>query len=97
MARYIEADWLIQKLEGWRKTLAETYGEDDEYVCCLDEVLIRIDDAPTVDVVEVVRCKDCEHYINHDKRCGLLNHGVPNEFFCKWGGRRCRDTLTLTN
>ncbi len=40
---------------------------------------------------EIVQCKDCKHYINHDKRCGLLNHGVPNDFFCKWGTKEEED------
>lgn len=37
---------------------------------------------------KVVRCEDCKHYIKHDKRCGLLNHGVKTDFFCGWGERR---------
>lgn len=52
MPRYIDADWIVQKLDGWREQLAETYGENDEYVLCLGEVLMKIDDTPTADVVE---------------------------------------------
>ena len=55
MSRYIDADWIIQKLERWRGQLAETYGENDEYVLCLGEVLMKLDDAPTDDVRENVR------------------------------------------
>lgn len=50
MMRLIDADWIVQKLEGWQDQLAERYGENDEYVLCLAEVLMKIDDAPTVDV-----------------------------------------------
>ena len=95
MARYIDADWLVQKIDGWRKRLAETYGEDDEYVCFLDEVLMRIDDAPTADVVEVVRCKDCKHgrsykhtkeYVACEVDCEPIDR--DSDFFCADGKRR---------
>ena len=55
MSRCIDADWIIQKLERWRGQLAETYGENDEYVLCLGEVLMKLDDAPTADVRENVK------------------------------------------
>ena len=57
MSRYIDADWIIQKLERWRGQLAETYGENDEYVLCLGEVLMKLDDAPTADVRENVKAQ----------------------------------------
>lgn len=39
--------------------------------------------------VPVVRCRECVHYIKHDKRCGIWNHGgiVPYGF-CFLGERR---------
>ena len=36
-----------------------------------------IDDAPTVDAVEVVRCKDCKYWQDN-------NDGYPHEE-CRWG------------
>ena len=57
MSRYIDADWIIQKLERWRGQLAETYGENDEYVLCLGEVLMKLDDAPTADVRKNVKAQ----------------------------------------
>ena len=50
-------------------------------------------DAPTVDAVEVVRCEDCAHYIKHDKRCGMWNHGGIDPYgFCFLGERRTNET-----
>lgn len=47
----------------------------------------EIDNAPTVDAVEVVRCKDCQHY--EDNRCSLLEYFFHKEDdYCSWGGRR---------
>ncbi len=57
------------------------------------KVISRIKDAPTADVVEVVRCKDCVH--EHLIACPLyfiehtfkpVNHDA--EFFCGKGERR---------
>lgn len=62
MPRYIDADALTLKVDDWRVDLEETYGKNDEYVQCLESVLDMIEDAPTADVVEVVRCKECEFW-----------------------------------
>ena len=29
-----------------------------------------------------VLCKECQHYIKHDKRCGFWNHGVRDIDWC---------------
>lgn len=58
-----------------------------------------IEDAPTVDAVEVVRCKDCKHYhkiTETDKHCrcdifcGCYDKPYPTEpdDFCSYGERR---------
>lgn len=46
------------------------------------------EDAPTVAAVEVVRCKDCEHY--HEDTHSLCDYhaaSVCPEWFC-WNGKR---------
>lgn len=48
-------------------------------------ILDMIDELPPADVVEVVRCKDCNHYVRHDKRCRFWNHGVESIDFCSQG------------
>lgn len=77
MPRYIDADALIKRL----------YGMPVYSLTVLD-VMHLVDDSPTEDVVEVVLCKDCKHYIKHDKRCGILNHGMKEVDFCSYGERR---------
>lgn len=44
-----------------------------------------IDEAPAVDAVEVVRCKDCKHWAHGD--CYRLELSRPNDF-CSYGERR---------
>ena len=55
-----------------------------------------VDDAPTVDAVEVVRCKDCKHWNEQDNifsgcRCtcwkGIWDYTKPDDF-CSYGERR---------
>lgn len=52
-----------------------------------------VQDAPTVDAVEVVRCKDCKHMIikpfNARFCCVWCDYnGMGDEGFCNYGERR---------
>lgn len=56
-------------------------------------VLEKLDAAPTIDAVEVVRCKDCKY--SYDDISGLYcSHGVciycivPPNFYCPEGKRK---------
>ena len=70
-------------------------GTKDTYKAKFEALCAAIDNAPAVDAVEVVRCKDC---VNMGKRlplpkgykegCGCcMAHGwiVSPEDFCSWG------------
>ena len=53
----------------------------------------EIDDAPTIDAVEVVRCRDCKHYIVEGITtqygwCHEYKHSVNEDDFCSYGERR---------
>ena len=54
MSRYIDADALITELEKWSD------NGDSISIGVLLAMSIT-DEQPTVDAVEVVRCKDCKH------------------------------------
>lgn len=50
--------------------------------------LAEIDNAPTVDAVPVVRCKDCKNLIG-DNWCDFHLVYIPNtEGFCSYGERK---------
>lgn len=59
----------------------------------LSNFLDQIQRQPTVDAVEVVRCKDCAWYNEFDRcvnpKCVKSYHGapVPPEHFCGYGER----------
>ena len=68
----------------------------------LDGIIKALEDAPTVDAVEVVRCKDCKHaYINSysaasgvalclllTKRTDSFQFVMQQDEFCSCGERR---------
>lgn len=53
-----------------------------------------IRNAPTVDAVPVVRCRDCEHFVNATVNtngfliCGVSDMEVAPEDFCSYGERK---------
>ena len=65
---------------------------ENEYVYDTNAILDSIDSQPTVDAVEVVRCKDC---IMHgqkgeygDLTCHILQVPMRDDDFCNYGERR---------
>lgn len=44
-----------------------------------------LSDAPTIDAVEVVRCRDCKYY--HKWSCEKDSEVVSDDFYCACGDR----------
>lgn len=82
MAEYIDRDKLIRDLI-------------DNRSFCPAIVKNAIENAPTEDVVEVVRCKDCKYRNTHDCKmwyqcviCGDYHHWERDDYFCSYGERK---------
>ena len=80
------------KLKEQLFTLVEQIGDERLHI---DAVVHLIDDAPTVDAVEVVRCRDCK-YNSNPPECGnavcVLFYGMTDQMgFCHHGERRERE------
>ena len=65
MSRYIDADALIEEMqrcsyETWSKGLNSSWWANS--VKLKDNMVNLIKKAPSADVVEVVRCKDCKYW-----------------------------------
>ena len=92
MSRYIDADKLTVYFEALAKQaeMEGLYNMAHIHNRCLE----IIKDAPTADVVEVVRCKDCKHWkrMNGDKRLQCFHgHGLirtTENDYCSRGERR---------
>ena len=52
-------------------------------------IIDLIDEQPTVDAVEVVRCKNCKYYLSDEPTiCELTMCGANDEGFCAWAERK---------
>lgn len=94
MARLIDADAYKHILNGWpSETYSGRYGSEDGEGAAIFCCICQLDDAPTVDAVPVVRCRDCKYsYEDISGRC--CSHGpckdwvVLDDSFCGQGERR---------
>lgn len=90
MSRYIEADAYRKK---WADIFDSAYGDS-----CCEMFKKSIDEQPTSDVVEVVRCKDCANWqidwiptIGGDKGCHyceMFDSSTEPLNYCGYGERR---------
>lgn len=83
MARYVDVDALLKSLtkfkeNDWNKELCIPLPS------VVDDCIDIVDEQPTADVVEVVRCKECIH-MGTDKCPSQLNDA---DFYCCQGERR---------
>ena len=94
MSRLIDADARIEEIKKANCTGCDNYHGIKCRACWVDDAISLIDDAPAVDAVEVVRCKDCKHciYISYacgDVRCGKLHTDyIKENSFCSYGERK---------
>lgn len=93
------ADWQLAeaprsecKVSGYRELPTEYTVLDMQRMIyrTIGDAMSAVDDAPIVDAVEVVRCKDCEFYTEEDRWCRRL--GLCGAFgqddYCSHAERR---------
>lgn len=93
MPRYIDADIVRSAKNPYDEEISE-YERGWNAAC--DAIAA---DAPTADVVPVVRCKECKWYEETDARIGtclLVERGAEINGFCAWGERRDDDEKGFT-
>lgn len=82
MSRYIDADALIEK---WLPERGELYTVSE----IVDSI---INEAPTADVVKVVRCKDCLHNGFNcgytENWCMFYGYDIEKDDYCSYGERK---------
>lgn len=85
MSRYIKTDALMEDI--W-----SLYRDEDhiDYNVAIVDALNVIDDQPTADVVEVVRCEDCKYWDNRFDVmvCNLTDGMKGASDYCSYGERR---------
>ena len=80
MARYIDAEELLNK-RPFTVSGAKPSEYAEGFFDCVDEAKETINNAPSADVAEVVRCKDCKHYRRYG-RTSLVYEG--KNIKCGW-------------
>lgn len=93
MARYIDAEELLNK-----RPFTISGGKPSDYLegflDCVDEAKEAINNTPTADVVEVVKCKDCGLRKTNDCAmyyacdCGGQFSWENDNDFCSYGERK---------
>ena len=87
MNEYIEKDFVLYTVQHFGSML--TWSKEDT-LAEIERVVKR--EKPIGDVVCVVRCKDCKHFIKEEHGCD--HHGyyyhvhVKDDDFCSYGERR---------
>lgn len=81
MARYIDADKAdVERISCF-------YGSE----CRIEDVKEWLDEQPTADVVEVVRCKDCKNrngFFCPIEKESATAHWFEDEDYCSFGERK---------
>ena len=85
--RLIDSNELKSEFE-WLRSVVNESSKDE-----IQEIIQRIENAPTVDALEVVRCKDCVYWKEHDgemfcNHWGNLMTDTAQDDFCSYGERR---------
>ena len=88
MAEYIEREAALDIVNDWRNQLIPIYGENDEYVKCLETVAEYLESLHATDVRPVVLCRDCKNYIERSGACAYLVVGMREDDFCSYGKKR---------
>jgi hypothetical protein len=90
MARYIDSDKLEKHFIEDVSKHNLTINGNDYPVFLADHTLHEIRNAPTADVVEVVRCKDCCYANDHASICHYgVGREVTPDHYCGYGEKRC--------
>ena len=87
--KYVDRDALINDFESDLiiRMFDNLKGTPRPKTIDIADVIKRIEDFHTEDVVEVVRCKDCKFYGNGDCSVQSVRSMWPNDY-CSYGERR---------
>ena len=104
MAEYIEREALYRKIAELEMLARDRYLDTPtsspvypRYMAQLGErtqLKFLVADFPAADVVEVVRCKDCEYFLKAEVNgngfliCSVTDKEIYEEDFCSYGERR---------
>ena len=87
MSEYIKREELVEEI-----SKAPAYFESGDIKYGIEIAESIVEQQPTADVAEVVRCKDCKEYelmtCNNQRFCSRFGGYVTEEDFCSRGERK---------
>ena len=89
--RLIDTETVIRKLRKANCAECDNYNAVRCRACWVDDVVSLLEDSPTVDAVEVVRCNDCkkwEYDENFSGWCVEWRRRTLGDHFCSYGERK---------
>lgn len=89
----ISREALLTAIDNERKMLIERGLPGGEHVV-VHSARRLIEEAPSVDAVPVVRCRDCRYFdtiMGEYGRCDRLERGLDANFYCRDGQRYSRE------
>lgn len=72
----------------------ECNSDNPEFIAGWNALAVEIDQAPTIDAVEVVRCRECEYWKKYADSypfigsCKIAGYFVGEKGYCVYGKRR---------
>lgn len=92
MARLVDADALKELIANNVYPVQDAFNDRDYGMFWTGGIEKAIDDAPTIDAVEVVRCKNCKWWTKQSDspqgRCELFHHYPTGGWYCANGRRK---------
>lgn len=88
MSRLIDADEFMKRLTlDISKGFCGEFTDGSDVAYTSREISKFVNDMPTIDAVEVVRCRDCEHYWD-GTWCVINEAYFEEDDFCSYGERK---------
>lgn len=81
------SDYALQESPGWG---SDDWGNKDAYDA-ISNCILAVQEAPTVDAVEVVMCKDCRFFKGDGLECHHSGMFAYEDDYCSNGERRGAD------
>lgn len=92
--RLIDGDEFEKRMNKYAKDCRDEGDTNTAQV--FDDVACELQDAPIIDAVEIVRCKDCIYAVkiaktSNDISCGSMRDFVKENDFCSKGERKDKE------
>ena len=88
--RLIDADVAVENIEEWLNSVGTVLIRNG--LSCTCELMGCIEDAPTIDAVPVVRCRECKYRDGTPGQPNIQCGQMHEDDFCSYGERKgCTD------